>query len=156
MPGSGQPTRSSCPLNFALEIFGDRWTLIVLRDLLLKSRRRYGELLACEEGIATNVLADRLKRLELRGLVRKERDEDDQRQYIYRPTPQAIALVPMLVEMTVWGARNSGTSSVDRDFLERFETDRAQLIADIEEQVRRDSGEVPKKRGRSGPSKARA
>lgn len=145
MARSDPPTRSTCPLNFALEIFGDRWTLIVLRDLLLKSRRRYGELLACEEGIATNVLADRLRRLEHRGLVRKERDAGDARQFLYRPTQQAIALVPMLVEMTVWGARNS-SSGVDRDFIRRFETDRAQLIADIQEQVRRESGGGRRKR----------
>lgn len=147
MARSDPPTRSTCPLNFALEIFGDRWTLIVLRDLLLKARRRYGELLACEEGIATNVLADRLRRLEHRGLVRKERDAGDARQFLYRPTQQAIALVPMLVEMTVWGARSSSNSSVDRDFLKRFETDRAQLIADIQEQIRRESGGSRRKRG---------
>lgn len=147
MARSDQPMRSTCPLNFALEIFGDRWTLIVLRDLLLKSRRRYGELLACEEGIATNVLADRLKRLEQRGLLTKERDAADARQYVYRPTQQAVALVPMLVEMTVWGARNSKHSSVDRDFIRRFETDRAQLVADIQEQIRRESGVGRRKRG---------
>jgi DNA-binding HxlR family transcriptional regulator len=137
MSRTDQPARSACPLNFALEIFGDRWTLIVLRDLLLKSRRRYGELLACEEGIATNVLADRLRRLEQRGLLTKQRDAEDARQYLYRPTQQAVALVPMLVEMVVWGARNS-KSSVERDFLKRFERDRDRLIADIQEQIRRE------------------
>ena len=109
----------------------------MLRDLLLKSRRRYGELLACEEGIATNVLADRLRRLEQRGLLTKQRDAEDARQYLYRPTQQAVALVPMLVEMVVWGTRNS-KSSVDRDFLKRFERDRERLIADIQEQIRRE------------------
>jgi DNA-binding HxlR family transcriptional regulator len=148
MSRSDRQTRSTCPLNFALEIFGDRWTLIVLRDLLLRSRRRYGELLACEEGIATNVLADRLKRLEQRGLVTKERDEADARQYVYRPTQQAVTLVPMLVEMTVWGARNSKQSSIGRDFIRRFETDRAQLIAEIQEQIREESGSGERRRSR--------
>jgi len=140
MGRSDQPKRSTCPISFALEIFGDRWTLLVLRDLLLRSRSRYRELLACEEGIATNVLADRLKRLEQRGLIRKEQDRQDARQYVYRPTRLADGVVQMLVEMTVWGARNSKTTSVDQDFLHRFEEDREKLIADLQEQVLRDGG----------------
>lgn len=138
MARSDQPKRSTCPISFALEIFGDRWTLLVLRDLLLKSRSRYRELLACEEGIATNVLADRLKRLEQKGLIRKEQDVQDARQYVYKPTPLAVSVVPMLIEMTVWGARNSKATTVDRDLLRRFERDREQLIADLQAQVRRD------------------
>jgi DNA-binding HxlR family transcriptional regulator len=140
MGRSDQPKRSTCPISFALEIFGDRWTLLVLRDLLLKSRSRYRDLLACEEGIATNVLADRLKRLEERGLIRKEQDKRDARQFVYRPTRLAVGVVPMLVEMIVWGARTSKTTSVEKDFLRRFEEDRAQLIADLQQQVLRDAG----------------
>lgn len=138
MGRSDQPKRSSCPISFALEIFGDRWTLLVLRDLLLKSRSRYRDLLACEEGIATNVLADRLKRLEQRGLIRKGQDQQDARQYIYKPTRLAVSVVPMLIEMTVWGARNGKSTTVDRDLLRRFDTDREKLIMDLQQQVRRD------------------
>jgi DNA-binding HxlR family transcriptional regulator len=136
----GEPERSGCPISFALEIFGDRWTLIVLRDLLLRSRTRYRELLSCEEGIATNVLADRLKRLERRGLVRKERDPEDARQFIYKPTQLAVSLVPMLLEMAAWGARTNAHARVKPDLLRRFETDREQLIADIQRKLRRDGG----------------
>lgn len=132
--------RSNCPISFALEIFGDRWTLLVLRDLLLRSRSRFRELLACEEGIATNVLTDRLKRLEQKGLIRKEQDTDDARQFVYRPTPLAVSVVPMLIEMTIWGARNSGDVKVDRELLRRFDTDRDRLIADLQAQVRRNVG----------------
>jgi DNA-binding HxlR family transcriptional regulator len=140
MGRSDPPKRSTCPISFALEIFGDRWTLLVLRDLLLKSRSRYRELLACEEGIATNVLADRLRRLEQKGLIRKEQDQQDARQYVYKPTRLAVSVVPMLIEMTVWGARNSKDTSVDRDLLRRFDKDRAQLIVDLQAKVRRDGG----------------
>jgi DNA-binding HxlR family transcriptional regulator len=140
MGGSDVPKRSTCPISFALEIFGDRWTLLVLRDVLLRSRSRYRELLSSEEGIATNVLADRLKRLEQRGLIRKEQDQQDARQYFYRPTMLAVSVVPMLVEMTVWGARSSSMTCVDQDFLRRFEEDREKLIADLQTQVRRASG----------------
>jgi DNA-binding HxlR family transcriptional regulator len=132
--------RSTCPISFALEIFGDRWTLLVLRDLLLRGRRRYRELLRSEEGIATNVLADRLKRLERRGLIRKLRDEADGRQFVYAATPLAVSLVPMLIEMSVWGARSGAGSDVDPAFIARFETDREDLIAEIQAEVRRSNG----------------
>ena len=133
-----EPRRSGCPIAFALEIFGDRWTLIVLRDLLLRSRTRYRELLGCEEGIATNVLADRLKRLERRGLVRKERDPEDARQFVYKPTQLALSLVPMLLEMAAWGARNNANSRGKPDLIRRFETDRDKVIAEIQARVRRE------------------
>ena len=132
--------RSACPISFALEIFGDRWTLLVLRDVLLRSRHRYRDLLHGEEGIATNVLADRLKRLERRGLIHKQRDQADRRQLVYRPTRLAVSLVPMLIEMTVWGARHGAGTDVDPEMIERFETDREALIADIQARVRRENG----------------
>ena len=97
-------------------------------------------MLACEEGTATNVLADRLKRLEQKGVIRKEQDVQDARQYVYKPTRLAVSVVPMLIEMTVWGARNSKATTVDRDLLRRFDRDREQLIADLQAQVRRDGG----------------
>ena len=140
LPGTNEPRRSGCPISFALEIFGDRWTLIVLRDLLLRSRTRYRELLACEEGIATNVLADRLKRLERRGLIRKERDSEDARQFVYKPTQLAVNLVPMLLEMAAWGIKNNAHARVKPDLIRRFETDRDKVIAEIQARVRREGG----------------
>jgi TfoX/Sxy family transcriptional regulator of competence genes len=86
------------------------------------------------------VLADRLKRLEQKGLIHKEQDQQDARQYVYKPTRLAVCVVPMLIEMTVWGARNSKDTTADRDLLRRFERNREQLIADLQAQVRRDGG----------------
>lgn len=139
MTRTGQAARSDCPISFALEIFGDRWTLIVLRDIVLKSRKRYKELIACDEGIATNVLADRLKRLERKGLIRKQRDPGDARQFIYQPTELAVDLLPMLLEMTAWGAKNS-ESGLEPAFLHRFETDREALIAEWQQAIREAAG----------------
>jgi DNA-binding HxlR family transcriptional regulator len=131
-----KPARNSgCPISFALGIFGDRWTLLVLRDLILKGRRRYGELLAAEEGIATNILTDRLRRLEDKGLIVREADERDRRQYVYRPTRTAVELIPMLVEIVVWGARSDPDTRVPASFIERFEEDRDALIASIRDSV---------------------
>lgn len=127
--------RSPCPISYALEIFGDRWTLLVLRDLLLNAHRRYGELLASPEGIATNVLADRLRRLEKRGLVSKARDARDSRQFIYTPTEAAIALVPMLLELITWSARNGGVQ-VPGQLVSQFEENRERCIAETQDAIR--------------------
>jgi DNA-binding HxlR family transcriptional regulator len=136
MTAAKSPNISTCPISYALEIFGDRWTLLVLRDLMLNSRRRYKELLACPEGIATNVLADRLKRLEQRGLISKARDPMDARQYLYDPTEASIELVPMLFEMIAWSAKN-GDGQFDRTFVQRISLDRAQFILETQQAIRR-------------------
>lgn len=127
--------QSRCPISFALAIFGDRWSLLVLRDLILKGRRRYKEFLAAEEGIATNILSDRLRRLEDKGLIVREPDELDGRQFLYRPTQMAVDLIPMLVELVVWGARNDPGTAVPAEFIEQFEHDRDALIESIREGV---------------------
>jgi len=123
---------SACPVSFALEIFGDRWTLIVLKDVVLESRYRYKDLLAANPGIATNILADRLKRLEQRGFVSKQRDAHDARQYLYKPTRLAISTIPMLVEMIIWGSEN-GVGRGSKQFTQRFKSDREGLIRELQQ-----------------------
>ena len=106
---------------------------------MLRSRNRYRELLECDEGIATNVLAERLKRLQHRNLITRKRDPADARQYIYLPTELAIDLVPMLVEMTAWGIRTSNNEAAS-GFLKRFETEREDLISELQQKIRKDAG----------------
>lgn len=132
MPGQ-QPT---CPITFALEIFGDRWTLLVLRDVLLEGRFRYKEILRANPGLATNILTDRLKRLEGRGLLTRKSDPGDGRQYLYFPTEQAIGLVPMLLEMVIWSA-GQGSGPLPEGFAERFENDREAMIGELQDSVRK-------------------
>ena len=103
--------RSDCPLNTTLEVLGDRWSLLIVRDLMFKGRTTYKDFLAGGEGIATNVLADRLRRLEAEGLIEKGRAAADARRLIYRLTPSGLALAPVLVEMIVWGARHYDTAA---------------------------------------------
>ena len=79
MPDSDS-LRSHCPINYSLEIFGDRWTLLLLRDLLLLSRRHFRELLNSEENIASNILTERLKRLEQHNIITRRADPDDGRE----------------------------------------------------------------------------
>jgi DNA-binding HxlR family transcriptional regulator len=96
-------TRSNCPISYSLEVFGDKWTLLILRDLLVRKKRYYQDFLNSDEGIATNILADRLKALLDNGLVTKTDNPDNRRQTIYSPTKKAIALLPVLGEMAKWG-----------------------------------------------------
>lgn len=103
--------RSACPLNTTLEVVGDRWSLLIVRDLMFKGRTTFKDFLAGGEGIATNILADRLRRLEADGLIEKGRDAADARRLIYRLTPRGLALAPVLVELIVWGARHYDTAA---------------------------------------------
>jgi DNA-binding HxlR family transcriptional regulator len=100
--------RSGCPINLTLELLGDRWSLIVIRDIMFGNRRRYRELLTqSEEGIASNVLADRLKRLVTNGLLSKADDPRHKQSSIYSLTEPAIQLVPLLANMGTWGRRHA-------------------------------------------------
>lgn len=122
------PTRSHCPINFGLEIFGDKWTLLVLRDLLLMNKRGFKEFQASEESISTNMLADRLDRLTRAGLVTAQRVASDSRQIHYQPTPRARALLPVLIEMAYWGAKHDPETAAPKSFVRAYEKDRTGLL----------------------------
>ncbi len=99
--------RSGCPINLTLEALGDRWSLIVIRDVMFGNRRHFRELLSGSlEGIATNILADRLKRLVAEGLLTKADDPSHKQKAIYSLTDKAIELVPMIAVMGGWGRRH--------------------------------------------------
>lgn len=103
--------RSGCPINLTLEMLGDRWSLIVIRDVMFGNRRHYRELLTLsDEGIASNILADRLKRLVEAGLLSKRDDPTHKQKGIYSLTEPAIQLVPLLVQMGAWGRRHTPVS----------------------------------------------
>jgi DNA-binding HxlR family transcriptional regulator len=98
--------RSGCPINLSIEVLGDRWSVIVLRDMMFGNRRSYGELLANSlEGIATNILAARLKHLEAEELITAADDLRHKQKKIYSLTNKAIALVPVMVQLGAWGLR---------------------------------------------------
>lgn len=106
-----QQGRSGCPINLTVEMLGDRWSLIVIRDVMFGNRRTYGELLAqSEEGIASNLLADRLKRLTASGLLTRAADSSHRQKVIYSLTEAAIQLVPLLAQMAAWGLRHTQPS----------------------------------------------
>jgi len=98
--------RSGCPINLSLEIFGDRWSLIILRDMMFGGRRHFRELLIhSEEGISSNILADRLKMLLDQGMITKTDDPTHKQKAIYSLTEKAIALVPVFAQLGAWGRR---------------------------------------------------
>ena len=100
-----------------LELLGDRWSLLILRDAILLDKRRYGDFLASPEGISTNILASRLKQLESSGILEKFPDPTDGKAYLYIPTERGVKLLPLLVEAMRWGLSEFGESGVP-DFAE--------------------------------------
>jgi DNA-binding HxlR family transcriptional regulator len=96
--------RSHCPINLSLQIFGDSWTLLVLRDLMFAGKRHFRELLQSDEHIASNVLAERLARLVDNGMLTKSDDPTHKQKAIYSLTEKAIALLPIIVQIGAWGS----------------------------------------------------
>jgi DNA-binding HxlR family transcriptional regulator len=126
--------KSDCPVHFALEVFGDPWTLLIVRDLMLKGRTTYTDFLRAEEGIATNVLADRLVRLEEDGIVRKERARADGGTR-YRLTDKGLDLLPIMLEIIGWSAKHDPRTAADRRFVRRLRADREGLVAELRAQL---------------------
>lgn len=123
--------RSPCPIAYALDLFGDRWTLLVLRDAILGGKRHFQEFLDGGEGIATNVLSDRLKRLEEAGMLTKDRDPADRKRFVYRPTAKAKDTLPVMLEIVAWSARYDPETPVSAALRRRIHEERAQLVEEI-------------------------
>ena len=123
--------RSDCPISYALDLFGDKWTLLIIRDMLFKQKRRFGQFAESEEKISTNILTDRLARLEAEGLVTKKADPENGRQVVYALTAKALDLAPMLIEMILWSAKYDAHSAADRAIIRKAKSDRVRLVNDI-------------------------
>jgi len=123
--------RSHCPINFAQETFGDKWSLLIIRDLMFKGKKYYGELLASDEKISTNILADRLEKLETNGLITKAIDKKNNSKKIYALTQKGIDLLPMLLEMIAWSARYDANTGTPAEFLMRLNKDKESLVREL-------------------------
>ncbi len=97
--------RSNCPVNFGLEAFGDKWSLLIVRDMVFWGKKTYGDFLRSDEGIATNILAARLTQLEQSGIIRREKHPADKRKDIYFLTEKGTELIPLLVEIVAWSGK---------------------------------------------------
>lgn len=133
-PGKSQ--RSTCPIANSLDFLGDRWTLVVIRDLMFRDRHEYGELLSAGEGISTSVLADRLERLQCAGLVTKTPHPRDLKKYRYHLTDQGIDLMPVLVDLTLWGLEHVPGATAPPDLVRAMKRDRAGFIKKATQRLR--------------------
>lgn len=144
----GQPTtegnevkrtgrRSDCPINFALQIFGDAWSLLVIRDLMFTERRTYTDFLHAEEGMATNVLAARLRHLQVAGLIRKR---GSGRGAEYALTHKGLDLLPTMLQMIAWSALHDRHTAAPPKFIASIRKDRARVEAELREALRRPYG----------------
>ncbi len=115
---------TGCPIAFALDTFGDRWSLMIIRDIALRGSRTYGEFRDTPEKIATNVLADRLRELEADGIIQKTRDPENQRKNIYALTEKGCDLIPVVLEMVRWSAKYDRNTKVGDKFLNKIKRDR--------------------------------
>jgi DNA-binding HxlR family transcriptional regulator len=106
-----QKRRSGCPVSISLEVFGDRWSLLVIRDLMVRGYRTFKEFQQSGEGIATNILAHRLRKLGAAGIVETEPDPTDGRRLNYRLTQKGIDLAPVLLELVIWGGQHEQTGA---------------------------------------------
>jgi DNA-binding HxlR family transcriptional regulator len=124
-------------LNASVEILGDRWSLLIIRDMMLRGFRAYTEFLGSYEGIATNILADRLRTLEAYGIIQSRTDPEDGRKRIYRLTKKGIDLAPVLTEMVLWTGGYEKTEN--QPLVRLMRKDKAKFIAEIRERWRKNS-----------------
>src|SRR5436305_9608703 len=130
-----QHKRSDCPINFALETFGDPWSLLIIRDIVYFGKRTYGEFLESEEGMATNVLASRLARLEHQGVLVKTPSPSDKRKEEYVLTEKGLDLIPVLVELADWSAEHDPRTAAPAAWIALMRADREKMIGLIRETV---------------------
>jgi DNA-binding HxlR family transcriptional regulator len=121
--------RSGCPLNASVETLGDRWSLLIIRDMMLRGFRTYKEFLESFEGIATNILADRLRKLQAHGIITTERDPSDGRRLFYLLTEKGIDLAPVLTEMVLWAARHEETEN--QALVRQMKKDKERLLSEV-------------------------
>jgi DNA-binding HxlR family transcriptional regulator len=131
--------RSGCPVSVGLEVFGDSWSLLIVRDLMVRGYRTFKEFHQAGEGIATNILADRLQKLQTAGIIYSERAETDGRRLNYRLTEKGIDLAPALLELLIWGAHYEATEAQSA-VIETMEQNREAVLAEVRRRWReRDS-----------------
>lgn len=135
------PRRSYCPINLSIEVFGDSWSLLILRDIVYFCKKTYGEFVGSEEGIARNILADRLAKLTQHGILIKKAHPVDKRKDLYELSESGLDVIPILLDLAEWGANHSdSTEQLPMEWLEVVRTRREEVIQLIRETVLRGGG----------------
>lgn len=120
--------RTDCPISTALDIFGDKWSLLIIRDMMFKGKNTYGDFLNSEEKIATNILADRLSLLESADIVSKHKHPDSKAKVLYKLTEKGIDLIPVLVEIIEWSEKHHKVHPMAREFAAQLKKDKPGVV----------------------------
>lgn len=131
MRNENKKRESGCPVAFGLDTFGDRWSLLVIREMMLKGKTTYGDFLEADEGISTNILADRLKHLETEGIIDKSKDPNNLRSFIYQLTNKGRDLAPVLIEIILWSGKHDHRSFALKSTLKQIKKDRQEFEGKI-------------------------
>jgi DNA-binding HxlR family transcriptional regulator len=128
--GKRDGRRSGCPVSLSLERFGDRWSLLIIRDLMVRGYQTFKEFQESGEGIATNILSDRLRNLEENGIISAQAAQGDGRRVNYRLTEKGIDLAPVLLEMLIWGAKHEDVGA-SCAAIEKMAKNREQVLSEV-------------------------
>ena len=121
--------RSDCPLSSSLDVLGDKWSLLIIRDLLMVGKFSFGDFIGSKEKIASNILTDRLSVLESDGIISKQVSPKNKSKFIYSLTPKGIELLPVLIEIMRWGAKyNADTPLPPKTIIKRYDGDKRSLV----------------------------
>ncbi len=125
-----------CPIRYGIGLFGDKWSLLIIRDLMFKGRRHYGEFLSAGEGISTNILAERLERLETSGIVTKSPDPTHGKKFVYCLTEKGLDLMPVMFAIMDWSEKYDDQTEVPKKFINelrnRPKSLRREILAGLE------------------------
>ncbi|WP_259014211.1 winged helix-turn-helix transcriptional regulator [Emticicia fluvialis] len=130
--------RSECPISLSLDIFGDRWSLLIVRELMLYETRTYGDFTKSEEKIATNILANRLQILEENGIIVKLPYPDNKVKGLYKLSPKGVDLIPALIEIALWGDKYLSSSTESSPFLKEVKKNKPKFLKNIMEKLCKD------------------
>lgn len=131
MKAETKKRETGCPIAFGLDTFGDRWSLLIIREIMLRGKRTYSEFLEADEGIASNILVARLKHLEAEGIVEKSRDPENRPAFIYELTKKGRDLAPILLEIIIWSGMHDNRSFALRTVLNKIKKDREGFEASL-------------------------
>lgn len=126
--------RSDCPVSFSLDFLGDKWTLLILRDIIIHDKSTYNQFLYSAEKIATNILADRLAMLDKHGFLTKEISAEKRSSAVYRVTEKTVDLIPIIMELNLWGAKYN--PSGDQGLVDELKTDKEGTIRKYQQKFR--------------------
>ncbi|MDB5285365.1 MAG: transcriptional regulator, HxlR family [Mucilaginibacter sp.] len=127
--------RSLCPINLTLEVFGDKWSMVIIRDIMFQNKRHFRELLQSDEKIASNILTDRLNMLEREGVISKASDPEHKQKIIYSLTEKGIDLLPLIVEIGAWSIKHKPVDLVKHKHAQELVTAGKEMLAEIRKEL---------------------